>query len=204
MSNSSPTAPPTALRRLDTSGALELARLIAAFEELQTVLRCCERLVTELGRGGGEIDDVVVEAAWTLALLSYARSFAAGATTKPALTEKDVGAARPDSDVLTWHQLLLKLRAQHAHAVTNPRETFSVGVAQDAEGAASAVAITSVRQPLVDELTVRQTGAIAYALCGILDERINAAQATVFEEAKQFSPQQLERFSRVEVAPPDA
>ena len=58
------------------------------FEDLQTVLRCCERLVTEFAVEG-EPDAVVVEAVWTTALLSYARCFAATGKAV-ALTENDV------------------------------------------------------------------------------------------------------------------
>ena len=37
----------------------------------------------------------------------------------------------------------------------NPRETYTAGVAQDASGAANAVAVSSVRAPLVDEGALR-------------------------------------------------
>ena len=68
-------APPAVVRRLDDPAAAALAELVEVFEDLQTVLRCCERLVTELA-AEGEPDPVVVEAVWTTALLSYARCFA--------------------------------------------------------------------------------------------------------------------------------
>ena len=78
--------------------------------------------------------------------------------------------------MLEWHRLLLQLRDHYADPAVNPRERFSVGVAQDAHGTPSGVAITSARQPLVDDLTVRQTGAIAYALSGLVNERIESRQ----------------------------
>ena len=56
---------------------------------------------------------------------------------------------------------------------------------QDANGAASGVAITSARQPLVDDLTVRQTGAIAYALSGLVNERIEAQQQHGLRRARE-------------------
>lgn len=130
-------SPPTAMRRLGTPGAAELAGLSAMFEDLQTVLRCCERLVTDLGTvDGGEPNGVVVEAVWTTALLSYARCFVA-AKARPALTDKDLTAAQPEGDVLKWHQVVLRLRDHYADPTVNPRERFSVGVAQDESGAAS-------------------------------------------------------------------
>ena len=75
-----------------------------------------------------------------------------------AAPEDDVAATQPGAEVLEWHRVLLRLRDHYADPAVNPRERFSVGVAQDADGAAAGVAITSVRQPLVDDLTVRQTG----------------------------------------------
>ena len=74
--------------RLDDPAAAALARLVEVFEDLQTVLRCCERLVGELAVESGP-DEVVVEAVWTTALLSYARCFA-GAGEGAALNEDDV------------------------------------------------------------------------------------------------------------------
>ena len=79
--------------------------------------------------------------------------------------------------MLEWHKVLLELRDHYADPAVNPRERFTVGVTQDASGPPSGVAITSVRQPLVDDLTVRQTGAIAYALSGLVDGRIEASRS---------------------------
>ena len=78
-----------------------------------------------------------------------------------------------------------------------------MGVTQDAAGAASGVAITSVRQPLVDDLTVRQTGAIAYALSGLVNARIEAQQQKVFEELKLRSRVYLDKLERLDLERPD-
>lgn len=200
--NGVPAAPLAAVRHLQTPSASALVELIATFEDLQTVLRCCERLVSELAGTDGEPDDVTVEAVWTMALLSYARCFSAGPA-GTALTEDDLTATLPEADVLNWHTVLLELRNHYADPTTNPRERFSVGVAQDPDGAASGVAVTSARQPLVDELTVRQTGAIAYALTGVLDNRITAQQKEVFGEVKNTAKADLEKLAVLDVAETD-
>jgi hypothetical protein len=202
MTNSVPMAPPSALRLLDTASASELVELIATFEDLQTVLRCCERLVSELADGDGEPDDVLVEAVWTVALLSYARCFSAG-DTGTALTEDDLTATQSQGEVLDWHKILLQLRDHYAHPTANPRERFSVGVAQDPNGAANGVAVTSARQPLVDDLTVRQTGAIAFALSGLVNDRISAQQEKVFGEVKHTPKADLDKLARLDVAQSD-
>jgi hypothetical protein len=162
------------------------------------VLRCCERLVTALAADVGEPDDVLVEGVWTMALLSYARCFSAGQA-GAALTEDDITAAQAHGDALKWHRMLLQLREHYADPVVNPRERYSVGVAQDANGAPSGVAITSTRQPLVDDLTVRQTGAIAYALSALVDGRIAGQQQTVFAEVKDTPKSILDKLAQIEV-----
>ncbi len=199
MPNTAPTRPPTSLRRLETPGATQLAVLAETFEELQTVLRCCERLMTELE--GDPVDEVVVEAVWTLALLAYARSFSARPS-GAVLDENDLIQTHPDSNVLEWHHVLLRLRDHHAHEFSDPRETFSVGVAQNADGTPSAVGISSVRTAQVDAVTVRQTGAIAYALCTLVDKRIAEQQQAVFAETENIPVDELNKLTELEVVTP--
>lgn len=192
---------PEVVRRLDTPSASALAGLTATFEDLQTVLRCCERLMAELS-ADGEPDEVVVEGAWTTALLSYARCFAPGED-GAVLSEADLTATHPGVDILDWHRVLLHLRDHYADPVTNPREQFSVGVAQDSNGAPSGIAITSTRQPLVDDLTVRQAGAIAFTLSGLVNDRIVSQQEVVFDQTKDVGAAELDSLVPLEVARPD-
>ena len=195
--------PPAIVRRLKGESSSSLAGLVATFEELQVVLRCCERLVTALAASEGDgSDEILVEGIWTMALLSYARCFSDGAD-GVRISEDDLTSVQPQAGVLEWHKLLLQLRDHYADPATNPRERFTVGVTQDSAGAASGVAITSVRQPLVDDLTVRQTGAIAYALSGLVNARIESQQQKVFEELKLRSRVYLDKLERLDVERPD-
>jgi len=192
--------PPTALRRVEGTSARALADLNARFEDLQTVLRCCERLVAELK--ADPVDGAVVEGLWTTALLSYARCFSVGVT-DTALTEADLTATQPHGEVLDWHKVLLQLRDHYADRTANPRERFSVGVALNDTGAAEGIAITSAQQPLVDDVTVRQTGAIAYALSELVNGRIAAQQEKVFGELKVASVAELDKFLTLDIVEPD-
>jgi hypothetical protein len=200
--NGKTSAPKEVVRRLEDPAAAALAELAETFEELQTVLGCCERLVTELAVEG-EPDAVVVEAVWTSALLSYARCFSA-TEQGVALSEDDLTATHSGREVVEWHRLLLQLRDHYADPAVNPRERFSVGVAQAANGTASGIAITSARQPLVDDLTVRQTGAIAYALSGLVNERIESRQEQVFEGLKHYTKEDLDSLVTLDVVTPTA
>jgi hypothetical protein len=183
--------PPTAVRQLRSPAALALADLAAVFEDLQTVLRCCERLVVELSAPAP--DDLAVEAYWTTALLSYARCFTAGER-GVGLTEQDLTATGLEGEVLGWHRVLLQLRDRYADVAVNPREAFSIGAAQDAGGHAEGIAVTSTRQPPLDEVSVRQTGAVAYALSGLVDRRVVEQQQVVFTAVAGMARPALDRL----------
>jgi hypothetical protein len=178
---------------------MAMVDLAAIFEDLQTTLRCCERLVSELASGEDEPDGLTLEAFWTTAVLSYARCFS-HRKSGISLTPEDVTATGLAGDVLGWHQVLLQLRDHYADPAVNPRETFSVGVSQDAQGKANGVAVTSAKQPALDDLTVRQTGAIAFKLTRIVDRRIAEHQEAIFGELGTMTKSELDRLQVVEVA----
>lgn len=192
-----PPAPPSAVRQLRSPAALALADLAAVFEDLQTVLRCCERLVVELSTP--TVDDLAVESYWTTALLSYARCFAPGER-GVGLTEEDLTATGLEGEVLPWHRVLLQLRDRYADPAVNPRESFSVGAAQGTTGHADGVAVTSARQPALDEVSVRQTGAVAYALSGIVDARLTAQQEVVFTAVAAMARPALDQLPLLHLA----
>ena len=189
---------PAVVRRLDSTAAMAMVDLAAIFEDLQTTLRCCERLVSELASSEADPDDLTLEAFWTTAVLSYARCFAhrEGGTN---LTPDDVTATGLAGDVLGWHKVLLQLRDHYADPAVNPRETFSVGVSQDAHGKANGVAVTSSKRPTLDDLTVRQTGAIAFELTRVVDRRIAEHQDAVFGEVDTMTKRELDRLQLVDV-----
>ena len=93
-------AGPSSVRQLGTPAAAALADLASTFEELQTVLGCCERLVAV-----PPPDELVAEALWTTALLSYARCFAPGAR-GVGLTVEDVKNTKLEGALEDWHGLL--------------------------------------------------------------------------------------------------
>lgn len=196
----SATDTPIAVRRLNTQTAQALADLASIFNELQTVLRCCERLVAELATP--QRDDLVVEGLWTTALLSYVRCFTSGERGQ-CLTESDVEATELQGEVLEWHKALRKLREHYADPAHNPRERYDIGVAQHDDGRPTGIAITSTPQPALDDRTVRQTGAIAYALSQLVDKRITEHQEKVYAAARQLPTSELNNLPRIEVAVPE-
>ncbi|MGW4522260.1 hypothetical protein [Amycolatopsis sp. NPDC004378] len=193
---SSATTTPSSARLLATPGALGLADLVAIFDDLQFALKCCERLVAELA--GPRPDAVLVEALWVSALNSYARCFRAGDRGLN-LTVEDVKATGVAGETVEWHELLGRIRDFSIDGPVNPREAYSVGVSQSSAGEASGVVITSAARPLVDDVTVRQTGRLAFELSRLVDERIKTHQRKVFESASRMTPAQLTALPAIEV-----
>jgi hypothetical protein len=154
--------------------------------------------MSELSSAADQSRGLALEAFWTTAVLSYARCFAHRANGAN-LTADDVAATGLAGDVTGWHQMLLKLRDHYADAVANPRERFSVGVSQNSEGAADGVAVTSARQPALDDVTVRQTGAIAYELARVVDRRIAAQQEAVLDLVRPMTRGELDLLPLMEV-----
>ncbi|HEV7974441.1 hypothetical protein [Amycolatopsis sp.] len=194
-------APPSSARELRSPAALALADLAAIFDDLQFVLRCCERLITELERdsASSEQDDLVIESLWVAALTSYARCFRPGERGM-GLAVTDLSATGLKGDVVEWHSLLGKLRNFYVDSNANPRELFSVGVSQSDSGTADGIVITSIVQPQVDETTVRQTGRLAFELSRLVDDRIKTQQKTVFTAAQALSPDNLNELPPIAVS----
>ena len=190
-------AAPNAVRRLDGSEAVDLAALAAVFDDLQYALRCCEHLVGVLARP--DADPVLVEALWTGALVAYARCFS-GRT--KVLTDDDLPELKLDGDVAGFHRAVVRLRDHYASRHANPRETYTVGVAQKNDGTAAGVAVIGAPQPGVDDTTVRQLGRVAYGLSGLVDARMQAAQQRVHLVAQGLDARRLAALPLMDVTVP--
>jgi hypothetical protein len=177
---------PSTVRRFEGAEAGELAAQAAVFEDLQYVLRCCEHLVTALAPP--QPDAAFVEALWTGALVGYVRCFSGR---QAVLTEADLKELQLDGDVTEFHDMIKKLRDHYASRHLNPRESFTIGVAQSNDGKPTGVAVVSTPRPLVDDTTVRLLGRVAYALSGLLDARIQKTQNDVLGAAGKLSPNDL-------------
>ena len=190
---------PTTVHRIAGPAASALADMVAVFDDLQTVLRCCERLVIELA--DDEADSVVIEGVWTTATLSYARCFTDAGGGR--LTDEDVTGLPLKGEVLEWHKLLRQLREHYASEAHNPRARYEVGAAEGPDGSVGGIAITSVEQAVLDEVTVRQTGALAYELTRLIDKRINEQQQKVLTAARALPAEDLAALPLIDLVGPD-
>lgn len=193
---------PSTVRELELPEAQELARLAAVFEDLQYVLKCCEHLVTALGSPDAgpvrvQSDDALVEALWTGALIGYTRCFS-GRTA--VLTDADLKELDLEGDVTGFHEMVKKLRDHYASRHTNPRESFTIGAAQNNDGRPNGIAVVSTPRPIVDDTTVRLLGRVAYALSGLVDARMQETQNRVLGAAGKLSPAELSRLRIVHLS----
>ena len=116
------------------------------------------------------------------------------------LTEADLKELQLDGDVTEFHEMIKKLRDHYASRHLNPRESFTIGVAQSNDGKPTGVAVVSTPRPLVDDTTVRLLGRVAYALSGLLDARIQKTQNDVLGAAGRLSPGDLSKLPLVHLS----
>jgi hypothetical protein len=135
-----------------------------------------------------QADDALVEALWTGALVGYVRCFS-GRTA--VLTDADLKELQLDGDVTDFHNMVKKLRDHYASRHTNPRESFTIGAAQNNDGRPIGIAVVSTPRPIVDDTTVRLLGRVAYALSGLVDARMQETQNRVLGAAANISPAEL-------------
>ena len=189
--------PSPVARQLRGPAAMGLADLAAIFDDLQFVLGCCERLLTELARGE-QRDDVVIESLWDAALLTYARCFQLGQRGL-GLSVADLAKTELRGDVEQWHTMLVRLRDLLVDSTANPREEFTVGATRSATGAVDGVVITSIVRPRVDEVTARQTGRLAFELGKVVNDRMKSHQQTVFSIAAGLSTTDFDELDPIDV-----
>ncbi|MGH3622477.1 MAG: hypothetical protein ACRDQ5_11905 [Sciscionella sp.] len=190
--------PPNTARQLQIPAALALADLVAIFEDLKVVLGSCEQMIAEINDGEGK-NTLGIEGLWTNVLLAWHRCFIPGPRGM-GLTEQDLTDTGLEGEVVQWHAMLGQIRELFVDSEANPRESFTVGATQDADGAANGVAIMSSMRPQMDERTVRQTGQIAYALSQLVDGRIKTQQEKVLNSAQAMTTDALNALPLVELS----
>ena len=117
---------------LDLPSAQVLADQIATIQDLQFVMECCKRLLTELVTPEDERDPVVPQALWSAALTGYGRCFSKG--TKFGLAADDVRSLPLEGQVLKFHTWIVDERNKLARHAADPFELAKVGTVLSAPG----------------------------------------------------------------------
>ena len=189
---------------LELSSAQLLADQITTIKDLQFVMECCKRLLTELVKPETEQDPVIPQALWSAALTAYDRCFAKGK--KFGLTADDVKALPLEGQVVKFHEWILDERNILGRHPTDPFNEARVGaVLSDPDRADREVrggTVLSASHILVDGAGVRQLGALASELGKQTAEKAQKQESVVAADAQQLGLDKLYTMTPLLVGAP--
>jgi hypothetical protein len=189
----------------DVPSAQVLADQAAILHDLQFVMECCKRLLTELEKPAEERDAVVPLALWSSALVSYGRCFSGNQ--RFGLTEADVSSLPLRGEVVKYHKWVLSERNKLTKHSADPFEAAKVGAALTAPGAApqrvEGVSVLSLSRVLVDLTGVRQLGGLASELAKQTADQAKTQQDAVLADAQRLGPDELSKLPPLQPHAPD-
>jgi hypothetical protein len=191
---------------LDLPSAQILADQISTIQDLQFVMECCKRLLTELVKPEEEREEVVPQAIWSAALISYDRCFAKGK--RFGLTTEDVRSLPLQGQVMKFHNWVVGERNKLATHPANPFEMATVATAlspPDQPGRrVEGITVLSASHVLVDGTGVRQLGALASELAKQTAEKAQKQQDSVLAEAQKLDIDGLYKLPPVRTQPAES
>jgi hypothetical protein len=180
---------PTLAVALDLPSARVLADQASTIQDLQFVMDCCKRLLTELARPEEDRDAVLPHALWSSALVAYARCFGKGG--RLGLAAEDVRNLPLQGAVMKFHKWVMEESKKLATHPSNPFEGAKVGVALSPPGQpgrrVEGIAIFSASRVLIDAIGVRQLGGLASELAKQAAEKAQVQQDAVLADAQKLS-----------------
>ena len=182
---------------LDLPSAQVLADQISTIQDLQFVMECCKRLLTELVKPEEERDAVVPQALWSAALMGYDRCFTKGK--RFGLTAEDVRSLPLEGQVMMFHNWVVDERNKLARHPANPYDVARVGAvlspppssAGQPERQVEGITVLSASHILVDGAGVRQLGALASELARQTAEKAQKQESTVLAEVQKIGLDKL-------------
>jgi hypothetical protein len=191
---------------LDTPSARILADQASIIQDLQFVMDCCKRLLTEMERPEDDRDGVVPQALWSSALVAYARCFGKGK--RPGLATEDVRNLPLHGAVMKFHEWIIGERDKLAAHPANPFEAARIGAALSPPGLedrrVEGIAIFSASRVLIDVIGVRQLGGLASELAKQTAEKAQKQQDSVLADAQQLDIDSLYASPPLSMQPPTA
>jgi hypothetical protein len=195
---------PTLTVALDVPSARVLADQAVILQDLQFVMECCKRLLTELGKPEDHRDPVVPQALWSAALTAYARCFGKGKHF--GLETEDVRAVVLQGEVMKFHRWVIGERNKLATHPADPFAGATVGAAlsppAQPERRIEGIAVLSTSHVLVDDTGVRQLGGLASELAKNTVAKAQQQQDHVLDDAQQLSIDRLYRQPPLHTGPP--
>lgn len=188
---------------LDVPSAQALADQAAIIQDLQFVMECCKRLLTELAKPEITRDAVVPNALWSAALVAYARCFGKGK--RFGLAVEDVRTLPLEGEVIKYHRWVLAERDKLATHASNPFEAARIGAALSPpdrdKRRVEGIAILAASRVLVDDTGVRQLGGLASELAKQTAEKARKQQDTVLADAQQLGVDRLYKLPPLDTGP---
>jgi len=189
---------------LDLPSARILAGQASVIQDLQFVMDCCKRLLTELARPEEDRDGVVPQALWSSAVVAYARCFGRGR--RFGLSTEDVRNLPLHGAVMKFHKWVIEERNKVTARPADPFEAAKVGAALSSPGQAErrveGIAIFSAGHVLVDVIGVRQLGGLASELAKHIAEKAQEQQDSVLADAQRLNIDSLYRSPPLRMQPP--
>jgi hypothetical protein len=189
---------------LDMPSAHVLADQASTIQDLQFVMDCCKRLLTELAKPEEERDAVVPQALWSSAVVAYARCF--GKSGRSGLATADVRNLPLQGAVMKFHKWVIEERNKLTAHPANPFDGAKVGAGLSPPGRAEqrveGVAIFSANRVLIDAIGVRQLGGLASELAKQTAEKAQKQQDLVLSDAQQLGIDRLSHLPPLRMRPP--
>jgi hypothetical protein len=191
---------------LDMPSARILADQASIIQDLQFVMDCCKRLLTELDRPEEDRDGIVPQALWSSALVAYARCFSEGR--RLGLATEDVQNLPLQGAVMKFHKWIIEERDKLTAHPSDPFEAAKVGAALSSpelkERQVQGIAVFSASRVLIDVIGVRQLGGLASELAKQTAEKAQQQQHSVLVDAQQLDIGSLYGAPPLRMQPPTA
>jgi hypothetical protein len=189
---------------LDLPSAQVLADQASIIQDLQFVMDCCKRLLTELARPEEDRDGVVPQALWSSALVTYARCYGKGR--RFGLATEDVRNLPLHGAVMKFHKWVIEERNKLTVHPADPFEAAKIGAALSPPGQTDrrveGIAIFSSSHVLIDVIGVRQLGGLASELAKQTAQNAQEQQDSVLADAQQLNIDSLYSLPPLQPRPP--
>jgi hypothetical protein len=191
---------------LDVPSARILADQVSILQDLQFVMECCKRLLSELATPEEDRDAVVPQALWSAALVAYARCFAQGK--RFGLAAEDIRTLPLQGEVMKYHKWVIGERNRLTVHPADPAEAAQVGAALSLPGQAKrrveGITVLSTSHVLVDDTGVRQLGGLASELAKQTAGQAQEQQDIVLADAQQLDIDILYKLPPLRLGSPEA
>ena len=189
---------------LDVPSARILADQASIIQDLQFVMDCCKRLLTELEKPEEDRDPLMPLAFWSSAVMAYGRCFGKGK--RFGLTKEDVSNLPLHGAVMKFHTWVMEERDKLAARTPDPSQAARVGAAlspaEQQDRRVEGIVIFAASHVIINDIGVRQLGGLASELAKQTAEKAQEQQDVVLKDAQQLNLDSLYQLPSLGTWPP--